>query len=235
MRTTRGFRFGRAKLARIIRMKHVIPLIAAAALAFTLCSAGCSYSDELVSKASEKLSPAVEKVKELLPSLGDKIDRVAAKGEDGGRALLSLGDIVFAPRKIASANDFALVPTDDYGMGYVFEYDGEEFTAYFDSTSWRVYDSYKITNRDDIIVICQALIDEHPVYGSDWESLRTAEDMAYEWEQHNLAYKALPEDSHWRDDARNVDLDPDDQGKSFRELYEDRTGKRLDIGDYLNR
>ena len=106
----------------------------------------------------------------------------------------------------------------------MFHYGGEEFVAYFDTYSWRVYDSYKITNHDDIVIICQALLDEHPVYGSDWESLRTADDMAYEWEQHNLAYNMLPEYSHWRDDAKDVDLDPDDQGKSVQELYESRIG-----------
>ena len=65
----------------------------------------------------------------------------------------------------------------------------------------------------------------HPVYGADWESLRTAEDMAYEWEQHNLAYTMLPANSHWRDDAKDVDLDPDDQGKSFRDIFESRTSE----------
>ena len=145
----------------------------------------------------------------------------------------SLGDAGFSSGLLKSTEDVVLVPTDDYAQGYVFEYGGEQFDAYFDTYSWRVYNSYKITNHDDIVTICQALLNEHVVYGSDWETPRTADDMAFEWEQHNLAYEMLPEDSHWREDAKDVDLDPDDQGKTFQEMYESRTGRKFDIRNYL--
>lgn len=220
-------------------MKRAIIVIAIVVLAFACCSVGCSHSDELVSKVTERLAPALEKAKELLPELPDSSESEDAEDQDAeseggeGWSLPSLDSIGLTKSLLGSTEDVALVPTDDYAAGYVFDYDGEQFTAYFDTYSWRVYDSYKITNHDDIVIICQALINEHPVYGSDWESYRTAEDMAYEWEQHNLAYKMLPEDSHWRDDVRNVDLDPDDQGKSLQDLYESRTGEKLDIRKYL--
>ena len=173
---------------------------------------------------------------------GNDTDGRAGAGDaddDGGAgtaawSLPSLDGISLGSGKYSSAAEVALVPTDDYAQGYVFDYGGEQFTAYFDSYSWKVYDSYRITNHGDIVAICQALINEHPVYGSDWESLRTADDMAFEWEQHNLAYKLLPEDSHWRDDAKDVDLDPDDQGKTFPEIYESRTGQQFDIRNYLS-
>ena len=45
------------------------------------------------------------------------------------------------------------------------------------------------------------------------------------WVQHNLAYSMLSEESEFKSWAKDVDLDPDDQGKSFIEIYEDRTGK----------
>ena len=237
-------------------MKRVILLIAVVAIAFVCLSAGGFFAEdthpsELVSTVTEKLSPALDKAKRLLSTLGDSEDQAtdddegqAATSEEGSSwSLPSLGDIGFTPSVLSSTEDVVLVPTDDYAQGYVFEYDGEQFTAYFDTYSWRVYDSYKITNHDDIVIICQALINEHPVYGSDWESFRTADDMAYEWEQHNLVYRLLPEDSHWRDDAKDVDLDPYDQGKSFAEIYESRTGEKLseklgeklDIKEYLRR
>lgn len=214
-------------------MKRAIILTTALVLALAFCFGGCSQSAELVSKASEKLSPVIDKAKELLPTLEDLDGLGESSEEDGGWSLPSLSDFGITTSKLRSTDDVALVPTDDYAMGYVFEYDGEQFTAYFDTYSWRVYDSYKITNHNDIVIICQALINEHPVYGSDWASYRTADDMAYEWEQHNLAYKVLPKDSHWIDDAKDVDLDPDDQGKSFQEIYESRTGEKLDIRNYL--
>ena len=212
---------------------------------------------ELVSTVAEVLSSAAEKAKELAPARNDAdgesgeaegddgadggsgTSDVAndGSGTDGGTSIWSLpspGDISLGSGKFSSAADVALVPTDDYAQSYVFDYGGEEFAAYFDSYSWKVYDSYRITNHGDIVAICQALINEHPVYGSDRESLRTADDMAFEWEQHNLAYKLLPEDSHWRDDAKDVDLDPNDQGKTFPEIYESRTGQPFDIRNYLS-
>lgn len=205
-------------------MKRVILLIALVVLAFAIGPIGCAQANGLASAAAEKLSPALEKAKDLLPTS----EAEEADGESGtsgifdGLSLPSPEDIGFTTGIFGSTEDVSLVPTDDYAQGYVFEYDGEQFTAYFDTYSWRVCDSYKIANHDDIVIICQALINEHPVYGSDWESYRTPEDMAFEWEQHNFAYSMLPEDSHWRDDARNVDLDPYDQGKTIAEIYESR-------------
>lgn len=206
-------------------MKRAITLIALVALAFAIGSVGCAKAGELVSTAAEKVSPALERAKDLLPvsDAEGADDGSDAPGLFDGLSLPSPEDLGFTTSILGSTEDVSLVPTDDYAQGYVFEYDGEQFTAYFDTYSWRVYDSYKITNHDDIVIICQALINEHPVYGSDWESYRTPEDMAFEWEQHNLAYTMLPEDSHWRDDARHVDLDPYDQGKSVTEIYESRT------------
>ena len=213
-------------------MKRAIILITIATLLIASCFGGCSRADEFVSTATEKLSPVIEQAKELLSEFEDTDDEATSE-DGGGWSLPSLSGFGITPSLLSSTDDVVLVPTDDYAMGYVFEYDGEQFAAYYDGISWRVYDSYRITNHNDVVIICQALINEHPVYGSDWESFRTADDMAYEWDQHNLAYNLLPEDNHWRDDAKDVDLDPYDQGKSFPEIYESRTGEKLDIRKYL--
>ena len=77
--------------------------------------------------------------------------------------------------------------------------------------------------------ICQALIDIHPIHGSDMISYRTSDDMVYEWLQHNFAYSVLPDDNLWKNNAKDVDFDPQDQGKSIKEIYEDRTGKKFDF------
>jgi hypothetical protein len=215
-------------------MKRVFTSIAIVVALSVGCLAGCSELPDYGSEVLEKLSPALEdadglparafdKLGELLPAPDADGESAGVEGESGW-ALPSLGAL-FGAGELSSVDDVVLVPTDDYGCGYVFNYGGEEFIAYFDTYSWRVYDSYKITNHSDIVTICQALINVHPVYGADWESWRTAEDMAYEWEQHNLAYNALPANSHWRDDAKDVDLDPYDQGKSFSEIYESRTSE----------
>ncbi|MBR3181154.1 MAG: hypothetical protein IKF56_00685 [Eggerthellaceae bacterium] len=197
-------------------MKRAILLITFVVLAFACGSVGCSQAGELASTAADKLSSTFERANDLLPSSG-------TEGADGESGPFGVGGLSLSSTGILnSPDDVVLVPTDDYAQGYEFEYDGEQFTVYFDTYSWRVYDSYKITNHDDIVIICQALINEHPVYGSDWESYRTPEDMAFEWEQHNIAYTMLPEDSPWRDDAKHVDLDPNDQGKTVTEMYESR-------------
>ena len=214
-------------------MKRVLTFIVIALLSVG-CLAGCSKLSDYGSAAIEELAPALEdadglpsralgKLEELFSTTDAADEAPGSEADGGGGWSLPLIGALFGAGELSSVDDVVLVPTDDYACGYVFDYGGREFTAYFDTYSWRVYDSYKITNHSDIVTICQALINEHPVHGADWESWRTADDMAYEWEQHNLAYQMLPADSHWRDDAKDVDLDPDDQGKSFRELYNSRT------------
>ena len=119
---------------------------------------------------------------------------------------------------LTSPADIAL--RDVYGDGstYAFDYVGEEYSAQYTEDNWKVYDSYRITNEADITMICQALIDVHPIHGRDMESYRTAEDMAHEWMLHNYAWEHLPEDSEWRQNAKDVDLDPADQGLTLEEL-----------------
>ncbi len=132
----------------------------------------------------------------------------------------------------ADAEDINLRDTDGGGWSYLFTYKGEDFTAIYTYDNWCVYDSYKITSSRAMKKICQALIDEHPVHGSDYESFRTAKDMAYEWKQHNIAHSVLPDDNPWKTTTGNVDFDPEDQGKSVQELYEDRTGEEFNFSDH---
>lgn len=135
--------------------------------------------------------------------------------------------------KLSSPEDINL-KTDDDSI-YAFDYDGEKFFAVFYIDTWEIHNSYRITDHDDIVTICRALSQEHPVPSKDRTSYRTPEDMAYEWEQHNLVYEQLPEDSHWKSDAKNVDLDPDDQGKTIKEIYEDRTGKKITLDTIIEK
>lgn len=133
----------------------------------------------------------------------------------------------------SSPSDIGLYDVDGGGWNYAFTYNGEQFRAVYSYDCWTIYDSYKITKKRDMKKICQALIDVHPIHGKDFVSYRTADDMAYEWQQHNLAYKYLPEDNAWRQHAANVDLDPYDQGRSIEEIYEDRTGQEIDLKEKL--
>ena len=135
---------------------------------------------------------------------------------------------------LSSTEDINLRDTDGAGTNYLFTYDGEDFSAIYTPDNWKIRNSYRIENVADMVIICQALIDEHPIHGSDMVSFRDAEDMAYEWLQHDMAYEFLSDDNAFKEKARDVDLDPEDQNKDFEEIYEDRTGKEFDISDFLN-
>ncbi len=134
---------------------------------------------------------------------------------------------------LSDISDINLRDTDGNGKKYLFTYNGKDYSAVYTKDNWRIYDSCEINNTEDITIICEALISVHQIHGSDMESYRTAEDMAYEWLQHNLAYMFLSDDNPWKVHAQNVDIDPKDQGKSFDEIYEDRTGKEFNLGDFF--
>ena len=123
---------------------------------------------------------------------------------------------------LSSPEDIGLYDTDGEGVNYSFSYGGEEFYALCEPENWHITDSYKIEDEDDILMICQALISVHPIHSADMQSYRTAEDMAFEWHQHNLAYSLLPDSSSWKSNARDVDLDSKDEGKGLLDFLMDR-------------
>ena len=126
---------------------------------------------------------------------------------------------------LSSPEDIALTCTDGIDRSYTFTYDGTAFTAVYTPDNWKIIDSWRITDNTDMIIICEALMAVHPIHGADLVSYRDAEDMAYEWEQHNIAYLLLPDDSPWKMNAKDVDINPADQGKSVYELYQDRISR----------
>ncbi|MBR2289416.1 MAG: hypothetical protein IJ867_02070 [Clostridia bacterium] len=122
-----------------------------------------------------------------------------------------------------STSDIDLKDLDGNEKKFEFTYNHQTFSATYSKDNWHIVNSYKIKNQNDITIICQALIDIHPIHSADMVLYRTAEDMAYEWLQHNLAYEILPDDNPWKKHAKDVDLDPKDQGKSMLEIYRSRT------------
>ena len=128
-----------------------------------------------------------------------------------------------SPKLLNSTADIALTETGE--GSYTFTYNGEQYTALYTPDNWKIIDSYKIRNKADMTVICEALISVYPIHGKDYESYRTPEDLAYEWEQHNIAYDMLPDTSRWKANTKDVDLNPEDQGKSFLDMARDRLGR----------
>ncbi len=134
---------------------------------------------------------------------------------------------------LSSTDDINLTSSDD--KNYTFYYDGQVYTAIRTTDHWKIKNSYNITNEADMLIICQALIDLYPIHGSDMISYRTPEDMVYEWHVHNIAYALLPDDDEMKPHVRDVDFNPEDQGRSFDEIYEAHTGKKFDINEILGR
>ncbi len=157
------------------------------------------------------------------------------QGSENGTSGSSISDASeSAPTGLLnSTSDINLTNTDGKGKNYTFSYDGKTYTAVHWTDHWKIENSYDINDEADMMIICQALIDEAPIHGSDMVSYRTAEDMVYEWEIHNLAYAFLSDDDSMKSHVMDVDFDPQDQGKSFDEIYYSRTGKELDLGKLL--
>ena len=113
---------------------------------------------------------------------------------------------------------------DGQGTDYTFSYGGEQFTAKFSyrydgKENWRINGSYRVRSRMDMILICQALLDIHKIRGRDLVSWRSAQDMADEWQLHNLAYDYLPQGQN-KQRAGDVDFDPDDQYKTLADFIQ---------------
>lgn len=124
-----------------------------------------------------------------------------------------------------SVEDLNLQDVDGNGTKYVFVYKDTVYEATYTKDNWHIANSYNIKNDKDIAVICQALTIVHPIHGKDMISYRAVDDLVYEWVQHNLAYDLLPEGNEWKNRARDVDLNPADQGRSIKEMYEARLEK----------
>ncbi len=173
-------------------------------------------ADEAADASKELLKEyAKQKIKEM------EDEALGSNDEDSENAVLE------------NTGDIALTDTDGAGKNYTFTYDGKNFDAIYTPDNWKIKDSYRVQNSADMLIICQALIDVHPVHGKDMESYRTAEDMVYEWKIHNIAYEYLADDDSLKSHARDVDFDPNDQGLTLEEFYKSRTGKDLDITEYL--
>ena len=200
--------------------------------------------DDISSKVKEKSKETLDKLKEeakaeirekgseLKSEIKEKSDELALEAiEEKTREYVEEST---TEGILKSTADIELHDVDGNGTRYIFTYGSNEFTALYRTDNWQIIDSYLISNSDDIMTICQALIDIHPIHGADMASYRTPEDMAYEWLQHNLAYGLLPEDNYWRQKAKDVDLNPADQGKSLAEMYEIKTGKKLSISELFH-
>ncbi|MBR6171900.1 MAG: hypothetical protein IKQ49_01865 [Eubacterium sp.] len=121
---------------------------------------------------------------------------------------------------IGSAEELSLSTEDS--VHYQFQYHQQSFQAVFEGGVWKIYDSYRIANTQDQVIICRALSDEHPVKDKAGTGYRTADDLSFEWQQHNIAYYLLPDDSPWKKNAKDVDLNPEDQGKTLFQFMLER-------------
>ncbi len=198
---------------------------------------------EIISKSSEGLSTfkeTAEDINEFADEASSFVSQVAedidAKGIIGGikKTTGKESDSAASNGILKSAADINLSSADGGTKDYTFVYGGETFNATHTADHWTIYDSYRINSKSDMMIICQALIDLYPVHGSDMVSYRTAEDMTIEWQQHNIGFIILKDQSEMASHLKDVDFDPADQGKSFDQIYKDRTGKEFKFSDFLS-
>ena len=176
----------------------------------TVLTVGCGDSD--------KLLPDYSTPKTAWEAAAEKTD--ISSSETAGTAAETA--VTKPASLLSSPEDIDLRDTDGDETNYTFTYNGEDFEAVYTPDNWHITDSYRITDPADIALICQALSDIHPIPDKDREGYRTADDLAYEWLEHNKAYDMLPDSSEWKDSVKSVDLDPDDQGRSFMDMAMDR-------------
>lgn len=227
--------------------------ICAGAMTLTGCdSTGVPFIDEIVDEKSDELASygksVIDEKADDLASYGksvieEKADDLASYGKSyvEEKATEMMSDVIEESSENSTRTAGILISTEDINLhsadggekNYSFTYGEEEFSAVYWEDHWKIIDSYKIQDSGDMVIICQALIDVHPIHGLDMETYRTPEDMAYEWIQHNLAYEYLPEDNEWRQKSKDVDFNPEDQGKSFIEIYEQRTGKEFKFSEIM--
>ena len=155
---------------------------------------------------------------EITNEISEVIEETEIEAEDVETFMGFVVDYAQSDPILHSAEELDLYQDGDT---VYFTYDGQSFVAEYTPDNWTVYDSYRVRNSKDMEIICAALSEIYPVHGRDMVSYRTAEDMAYEWLQHNIAYEFLPESSY-KQSAKDVDLDPADQGKSLEELFSSR-------------
>lgn len=123
---------------------------------------------------------------------------------------------------LTSAEQLNIQDIDGKETNYIFTYKGQEYKAIYTTDNWHIENSYQIRNHNDMKIICEALINIHPIHGKDKVSYRTVDDLVYEWELHNIAYDLLPEENKWKSNVKHVDLNPEDQGKDLVEMYKSR-------------
>ena len=195
-------------MKKTIKISFILILFSVTILVFS----GCEFTNEKIKD--------VNKSEELIDTQNGNLD-------DETVDLFSFLEQTYNEGEsfISSKAELQLKDVDGKGRNYTFLYNQKIYTAVYTKDNWHINDSYKIRNKKDITIICQTLIDEHTIHGADMKSYRSAEDMMYEWVQHNIAYDYLPDGNSWKSHTKDVDLNPADQGKNLKEMYESRSGK----------
>lgn len=95
-----------------------------------------------------------------------------------------------------------------YEFNYKVNNKSKVFTAIYTPNNWKIKDSYLITDMDDMVLICSLLKNYHAIPNKEYSGMRSAENMANEWDAHNHVYYTFGFEDHTKD----VDIDPSDDG-----------------------
>ena len=170
----------------------------------------------------EEATATDESVGETASAENDLADKEQAKQLSRTEAVIRTFGYKEGAQLLSAPPDIVYQYSDDSFEYYTFAYGNNEFIVLHEYDNWQIKDSYLVQNTRDMEMIAQALIDIYPVHGIDLESYRTPEDMVYEWIQHNIVCELEEGAGKWRDSAKSVDLDPDEQNMNLWEIYQAR-------------
>lgn len=200
--------------------KKLIKVLAVFSLGFLITACNGKTTEEASELVSfESIEEPVSSEEQAVESQTvEEAETVEEAGPSAGNAST---DSEIVPL-LSSIEDIALTSAD--GKNYTFTYDGRQYKAVYTPDHWKIVASYDINSIEDMTIICQALINEHPIHGRDMVNYRTADDMVYEWEVHNIAHFLFSDKEEAKAHAKDVDFNPEDEGRTFKEYYDKYMG-----------
>lgn len=203
-------------------MKRIMPRIAFVAGAFFL-TACAGKTTEVQTRTTEETELSSDFTVTEDTSMHELTETASSAEVSRIEKLVRMAGYDEGEPKLSEEPAVTVQYSDEDFEYYRFFYNGTAFEVLHEYDNWKIIDSYKIRNSEDMQLICSALINIYPVHGADLESYRTPEDMVYEWIEHNIVYEMPISDTSIRENAASVDLDPKDQNKTLFEILEDRS------------
>ncbi|MCR5816797.1 MAG: dockerin type I repeat-containing protein [Ruminococcus sp.] len=206
-------------------MKRMKKLIAAASAAVMLASASIvpvSAANSVTYRRGDVDNNGVVNIHDYVSLLtyyyGYDVPGVNKKSADINKdGKVDLKDIDSIKKQIVNEIQF----TKNSDGTYTLVYKKDTFTVYYKESKktdgstdedWKIMDSWRIDNYEIMRIICQILMEEHPIHYPNSSKVRSVDSMAIEWVLHNSGYIDYTEkgDTENAERCRHVDINSND-------------------------